>query len=80
MSNIKVTIPEMSIYSSVPLKQKLFDVNRRNMMLFGTVESICNQYGIKMEKDGDRTKFTAPKLRLQYLVEKFHFARVKYSR
>ena len=80
MSNMRPELPEVSIYSKVPLQAELFDSNRRNQMTFGTVEGICKQYGIRFEKMDSCIKFTAPKTRLQYLVEKLHFARAGYSR
>ena len=80
MSNIRPQLPEVSIYSEISLQAELFDMNRRNKMSYGTVEGICNQYGIKYEKLGKGTKFTAPKSRLQFLVTKLHFARCGYSK
>lgn len=79
MSNIQVKLQEISIYSKIGLHTELSDLYRRNKMFFGTVEGICNQYGIKVEQVGDSLKFTAPKQRMQHLVEKLHFARVGYS-
>lgn len=72
---------DKSIYSTVPLTKSLIDVRvGRYGIKFGTVEKICRQYGIKCIKHPEYTEFTAPKLRLQMLIEKLHFSKTPYSK
>jgi hypothetical protein len=49
-----------------------------NGIVFGTIENVAKQYGIKMKVNGDMYIYTAPKSRLQLFVEKLHFAKVPF--
>ena len=70
-----------SIYSSVSLNTQLMDIRMgRRGQVFGTVENICRQYGIKCIKHDNCYEFTAPKLRLQLFIEKLHFSKTYYSK
>lgn len=72
---------DMSIYSKVKLDIPLSDVRPTSYGLrFGSVRSICKQYGIKIVEHEGFTEFIAPKNRLQMLVEKLHFSMNKYSK
>jgi len=48
-------------------------------ILFGTIESVAKQYGLKIKEDKGLLIFTAPKNRLQFFVEKLHFSGVYYE-
>jgi len=47
--------------------------------VFGTVDNVAQQYGIKVEVCDKYLKCSAPKNRLQMFVEKLHFAMVGYQ-
>lgn len=47
-------------------------------IVFGTVEGVAKQYGIKMQQIEGGLKLTGPKSRLQIFVEKLHFSTVPY--
>ena len=47
-------------------------------IIFGTIEGIAKQYGVKMSMKGQAYVYTAPKNRLQLFVEKLHFARAQF--
>ena len=47
-------------------------------MIFGTIESVSKQYGIKLKECEGYIELSAPKSRLQMVVEKLHFAAIKY--
>lgn len=60
-------------------EQRLFDTRIPTRGLyFGTIEGVARQYGIKMTKEGNCLKFTAPKSRLQLFIEKLYFSRVNF--
>ena len=48
-------------------------------IVFGTIENVAKQYGIKMTMTDQGLKLTGPKSRLQMFVEKLHFARAPYT-
>jgi hypothetical protein len=52
---------------------------RTHGMIFGTIEAVAKQYGIKVEKANGYLKCTAPKNRLQMFVEKLHFSLVVFA-
>jgi hypothetical protein len=62
-----------------PKETQLFDkrIYTRGMM-FGTIESIAKQYGIKLQECQGYIELSAPKSRLQMMVEKLHFASIRY--
>ena len=71
---------EISIYAKVPLEKTLKDHRRWTYgLLFGTVEDVARQYGIKINVIGSCIQFTAPKSRLQMFIEKLHFGKIPYS-
>ena len=71
---------ELSIYSRASLHSTLKDVRPRTYgAIFGTVEGIARQYGVKITKLSTCYKFSAPKSRLQMFVEKLHFSKTPYS-
>ena len=73
--------PLLSIYSRVNLDLPLFDHRPSTYGIkFGSVKDICGQYGIKIIPQQGYTQFTAPKGRLQMLVEKLHFSQMRYSK
>jgi hypothetical protein len=47
-------------------------------IVFGTIENIAKQYGVKMKKVDNMYVYTAPKNRLQLFVEKLHFSKVPF--
>lgn len=49
-------------------------------IVFGTIGSVCRQYGIKVAEVNGRIQLSAPKMRLMMLIEKLHFGRVRYYR
>ncbi|MFW5803738.1 MAG: hypothetical protein ACOCWG_00740 [bacterium] len=79
MNEIKFKQPIISIYSKVPINKELIDIRvGYSGLSFGTVKNICQQYGVKYEKQVDSWKFTAPKSRLQLFAEKLHFSATYY--
>ena len=76
----EIVVPENKIRATVSLNQTLYDVRGNSYGLkFGTVEDICRQFGIKVTPLANGVlEFSAPKLRLQMLIEKLHFSRNKY--
>jgi len=76
----KIKQPEISIYARVNLAGQLRDSRPYTYgFIFGTVEQICKQYGIKYEQHENCIEFKAPRMRLQMFVEKLHFARIRFS-
>lgn len=73
--------PDPSIYSSVNLDKPLADFRPVTYgQKFGTPRHICKQFGIKIIDHGNYTQFTAPKPRLQMLIERLHFSKSNYSK
>lgn len=71
--------PNITVYAKVNLNQTLFDFRVGAVGLkFGTVEKICEQYGITYKKLPTYMEFSAPKLRLQMFIERLHFSKTKY--
>ena len=71
---------DISVYAKIPLGKRLNDLRAEGYGdAFGRVEDVCRQYGIKYKQLDTCVEFYAPKTRLQYFVEKLHFARVQYS-
>jgi len=68
-----------SIYSDVSPRYLLADRRfGRQGLVFGTVESVARQYGIKIVQKDDIIEFIAPKSRIQMIAEKLHFSGVSY--
>jgi hypothetical protein len=82
MKQVKELKPdEQKIYSKISLDHSLVDVRIETWgQKFGTVRQVCNQYGIKYTETNGVVEFSAPKLRMQMLIEKLHFARVYYCK
>lgn len=79
MNKIEPKQEELTVYSKVALNKLLKDVRVNTYgFKFGTVESICKQFGIKYKVLSDCVEFKAPKLRLQMLIEKLHFSKTGY--
>jgi len=71
--------PLSFVYSNAPLNKKLMDLRPASFrQIFGTIENICRQYGIKHKNIGNCIEFSAPKSRLQLFIEKLHFSRTFY--
>lgn len=67
------------LYAKVDINKKLSDVrNYTYGQKFGTIGSICKQYGIKCRVLDNCVEFSAPKLRMQLFIEKLHFSGTKY--
>lgn len=72
---------ELSVVAFVRKTDSLVDRRLQSAgIIFGTVEQVAAQYGIKISAcaDGRCLKFTAPKSRLQIFVEKLHFSKARY--
>jgi hypothetical protein len=54
-------------------------VDRRNGMRLGTLRQMCQQFGISIKTNGNKTLLKARRDGLQMTVEKMHFCRMKYS-
>ena len=83
MSANEIKPVDKSVCSYAALNQPLYDVRPgKRGLIFGTIESVCKQYGIECEliDDGKQKyhKFSAPKVRLQVFIEKLHFSRTPY--
>jgi len=77
---MRIAQPEIDIYAQVSLGRPLIDRRVPTYGLaFGTVESVAKNYGIKYQELENCIKFTAPKSRLQYFIEKLHFGMVPYN-
>jgi len=73
-------IEDKKIYAAVPLGRMLIDLRSNTYGIkFGTVEGMCKQFGVNVTvlKNGV-LEFSAPKLRMQMLIEKLHFSRTRY--
>lgn len=71
---------EMAIYSQVSLNKCLIDRRiQTGGQVFGKVEDVCRQYGIRYHKKGSWIKFYAPKSRIQIFVEKLHFSLITFT-
>ena len=71
---------EISIYADIRLNKVLKDHRQWTYgFVFGTVEAIARQCGVKINDLGTCKEFTAPKNRLQLFVEKLHFSKTSYS-
>ena len=71
---------ELVLYSTESAKTVLMDKRQYTYgIVFGTIEKVASQYGVKMEQNSGYLKFTAPKMRLQMFMEKLHFAAQHYS-
>lgn len=53
-------------------------VGRRGLT-FGTVEAVAKQYGVNLKVDGNGCLITGTKNSIQKVVEKLHFATVKFN-
>jgi hypothetical protein len=51
----------------------------RNNLKIGTMKSLCSQHGVKMSVDGEFLKLSAPKDRIQTILEFIHFSGVRYT-
>lgn len=58
------------------LERQLID--SRNGLKMGTVRQSCGQYGITIKQSGRNVLLSAPRDRLQILVERMHFCAIKY--
>lgn len=69
----------VSIAIKIDKERLLMDrrVGRRGLIL-GTVGTLANQYGVTMAESNGYTILTAPKKRLQIIVEKLHFSGVDF--
>jgi hypothetical protein len=67
---------------AVSLKTALLDrmlIDGRRGLKAGTVRQICDQFGAKIKVDGAVATISAPRNRLQMVVEQLHFCSVPYS-
>ena len=79
MKQIKIEPKELTLYSNANPDTMLWDYRLGHWGLkFGKIKDICTQFGINCEKLDDCYKFTAPKLRMERLMEKLHFSRTYY--
>ena len=76
----ELAVKDNRIYASVSLGKMLIDLRSGTYgCKFGSVENICRQFGINVNKMQDNVlEFSAPKLRMQMFVEKLHFSRTRY--
>ena len=81
MKAIKEIIPtDKLLYARLDVDKNIVDIRDSTYgQSFGTVASICKQYGIKYRNLGNCIEFSAPKLRMQLFIEKLHFSRTRYS-
>jgi hypothetical protein len=69
----------IKIFAQVYNEQILIDKRlRRRSAIFGSVENVAKQYGIKCKKHKNGLIFSAPKTRMQIFVEKLHFSEINY--
>lgn len=68
------------LYSQIGLETDLIDVRTHSGgIFFGTVKDVCRQYGIKHKQLDKCIEFSAPRKRIQMLIEKLHFSRQAYA-
>lgn len=80
IKEFRVEPSEFQLFTNVNIDVQLMDVRIMTHGLnFGTPRQICSQFGIKIVKVNGGHLFIAPKSRLQYLLEKLHFAQMPYS-
>jgi len=76
----KVEPMDLSIACNIGRNSRLIDMRIKTAgIVFGTVESVAKQYGIKIKDSGNRLIFSAPKDRLQVFIEKLHFSGVHHA-
>lgn len=71
---------QITIATKAKLSSRLVD--KRIMttgIVFGTIEDVARQYGIKCHDNGKYRLFTGPKNRLQLFAEKLHFSCINFS-
>ncbi len=72
--------PTSCVYSQISMNAELMDIRTYSYgIIFGTVEDLCRQYGIKYKQLERCVEFSAPRSRLQIFIEKLHFSRQSYS-
>ena len=68
------------LYAKVDVNKKLSDIRDYTYgQRFGTIASICKQYGIKYNILDNCVEFSAPRVRMQLFIEKLHFSGTKYT-
>jgi len=79
MNSRRNNIPERDLSIQIAfgdLSKSITD--RRNGFLLGTVQQLCNQYGIRVVKQKNRAILTSKRDNMQMVVEKLHFCCIKY--
>ena len=51
----------------------------RNAMNHGSISKACSQYGVEIKKNGRRAVLSAPRDRLQLIVEFLHYCSIQYA-
>jgi len=73
------TRPKISIGVAASIHQVLKDLRPRSAgIIFGSIEDVARQYGIKHKEMDGYVIFSAPAQRLQMFAEKLHFSNIPY--
>lgn len=71
--------PEIKVTAKVTPNTLLKDRRIGHLgLVFGTVDNVCRQYGIKYTIGANSMTFYGTKLKMQMLIETLHFARASY--
>jgi hypothetical protein len=71
--------PVITIMARVRMESMLRDTRYFSYEhIFGKVEDVAKQYGVKATQKEGYMEFSAPKSRMQLFVEKLHFAGVAF--
>ncbi len=69
----------LTLCAAVKLDTLLKDIRiDGKKFVFGTVKALCKTFGVKVIQKSGYCEFSAPKNRLQLLLEKFHFSGTQY--
>lgn len=80
MKEIKSIPAEVKIFCPCGKSFNLVDRRiRTNGIVFGTIENVAKQYGIKLEELPFGLKLVAPKSRMQPFAEKLHFSGIPFK-
>jgi len=80
MTKNNIKQPDLTLKTRAKLSNVLIDRRLRSFgVVFGTLEAVARQYGVRIEDNGDYRICFAPKNRLQLFAEKLHFACVRFS-
>ena len=79
MKEVKAIVQDVVIFCPYSKQANLVDRRYRTCgIVFGSIENVAQQYGIKMEELPFGLKLSAPRNRMQMFVEKLHFSGYRF--